>query len=417
MRRLSGPLTPRLALLLTLPPLLWAGNAVVGRLMVGQVPPLTLNLLRWALTALILLPLGWRALRQPQRIARRWRYLALVGLLGVGLFNSLQYLALVTSTPINVTLVACSMPVWMLAVGTLFFGVHPTRRQLLGAAIGLAGVLWVIGRGSLQTLLAVRLVPGDLFMLAAVIGWAFYSWLLAQPPAHMRGAERPTAEEGWDWAGFLLVQTLFGLAAAGLFSAGEQLAGAAPIRGASACWRRCCTCRWARRSLAYRCWGLGVAEGGPALAAFFNNLTPLFAGRAVGAGAGRGTAAATTPWPSCSSWPASPSRRRARRPASERARVGAAVHQHVLAGDVAGVRAAQEGAGGAELAGGAEALRRVELAARVHHLLQRLAALLRGADHGAAQAVGVEGAGQQVVDGDVARGHARLPRQRRRRSR
>jgi drug/metabolite transporter (DMT)-like permease len=28
---------------------------------------------------------------------------------------------------------------------------------------------------------------------------------------------------------------------------------------------------------AYRCWGLGVAEGGPTLAAFFNNLTPLFA--------------------------------------------------------------------------------------------------------------------------------------------
>jgi hypothetical protein len=39
-------LTPRLALLMTLPPLLWAGNAVVGRLMVGQVPPMTLNLLR-----------------------------------------------------------------------------------------------------------------------------------------------------------------------------------------------------------------------------------------------------------------------------------------------------------------------------------------------------------------------------------
>ena len=36
-------LTPRLALLMTLPPALWAGNAVVGRLMVGHVPPLTLN--------------------------------------------------------------------------------------------------------------------------------------------------------------------------------------------------------------------------------------------------------------------------------------------------------------------------------------------------------------------------------------
>ncbi len=273
----SGHLTPRLAVLLTLPPLLWAGNAVVGRLMVGQVPPLTLNLLRWALTALILLPLGWRALRQPQRVTRRWGYLALVGLLGVGLFNSLQYLALVTSTPINVTLVACSMPVWMLAVGTLFFGVHPTTRQLLGAAVGLAGVLWVIGRGSLAMLLAVRLVPGDLFMLVAVVGWAFYSWLLVQPPAHMPGSERPTAEEGWDWAGFLLVQTLFGLAAAGLFTAGEQLAGAAPIQWSLGVLGALLYVSLGASVLAYRCWGLGVAEGGPALAAFFNNLTPLFA--------------------------------------------------------------------------------------------------------------------------------------------
>jgi drug/metabolite transporter (DMT)-like permease len=29
--------------------------------------------------------------------------------------------------------------------------------------------------------------------------------------------------------------------------------------------------------LAYRCWGAGVARVGPAIAAFFSNLTPLFA--------------------------------------------------------------------------------------------------------------------------------------------
>ena len=53
---------------MTVPPLLWAGNAVVGRLLVGQVPPLTLNLLRWALAALLLLPLGWRALRNGREL-------------------------------------------------------------------------------------------------------------------------------------------------------------------------------------------------------------------------------------------------------------------------------------------------------------------------------------------------------------
>lgn len=269
--------TPRLALLMTLPPLLWAGNAVVGRLMVGQMPPLTFNFLRWLLTALILLPLAWRALTPWSRIAERWPYLLALGVLGVGAFNSLQYLALITSSPINVTLVAASMPVWMLAVGALFFGEQARRRQYAGAALGLVGVLVVIGRGSLDTLLQVRFVAGDGYILLAVIGWAFYSWLLARPPAHMQGAARPRSDEGWDWAGLLLVQTLFGLAAAGLFTAGEQALGAAPIRWSGGVIAALLYVSLGASILAYRCWGLGVAEGGPALAAFFNNLTPLFA--------------------------------------------------------------------------------------------------------------------------------------------
>ena len=266
-------LTPRLALLMTLPPLLWAGNAVVGRLMAGQVPPLTLNWMRWVLTVLILLPLAWRALLPPSRITQRWPYLLAVGVLGVGAFNSLQYLALVTSSPLNVTLVAASMPVWMLAVGALFFGERATQRQLLGAVFGLAGVCTVIGRGSLATLLQVRFVPGDLYILLAVIGWAFYSWLLARPPAHMRGDQRPD----WDWAGFLLVQAVFGLGAASLFTAGEQALGAAPVQWSWGVVAALLYVSLGASIAAYRCWGLGVAQGGPALAAFFNNLTPLFA--------------------------------------------------------------------------------------------------------------------------------------------
>lgn len=270
-------LGPRRIALLTLPPLLWAGNAVVGRLMVGQVPPLTLNFLRWVLAALILLPLGWRALREPRRLWERRGYLMLIGLLGVGLYNALQYLALVTSTPLNVTLVASSLPIWMMAVGTLFYGEHPTPRQFAGAALGLVGVLLVVGRGSWEALLAVRFVAGDLFIVAAVVGWSFYSWLLARPPAHMRGEQRPRPEDGWDWAGMLLIQALFGLLAAGSFAAGEQLVGAPPIHFGWPVIGALLYVSLGASIVAYRCWGLGVAEGGPSLAAFFSNLTPLMA--------------------------------------------------------------------------------------------------------------------------------------------
>lgn len=47
-------LTPRLALLLTLPPLRWAGNAVVGRLVRDDIPPRALNALRWLLAYVLI---------------------------------------------------------------------------------------------------------------------------------------------------------------------------------------------------------------------------------------------------------------------------------------------------------------------------------------------------------------------------
>ncbi|WP_066339872.1 DMT family transporter [Azohydromonas lata] len=267
-------LSPRTALLLTLPPLLWAGNAVVGRLVVGSVPPLTMNFLRWVLAALLLLPLGWRVLRAPGELRTRWPYLLLTGTLGVGMYNALQYLALVSSTPINVTLIASSMPVWMLAVGALFYREHPGPKQILGALLSLTGVLFVIARGDPHALLSVRFVRGDLYVIVAIIAWAFYSWLLARPPGAMRGDHKPA----WHWAEALLLQVLFGLLGAGAAAALEQAAGTYAIR-----WDRGWT--WAALAyvavgpavLAYRCWGLGVATAGPALAAFFSNLTPLFA--------------------------------------------------------------------------------------------------------------------------------------------
>ena len=266
-------LTPRMALLLTLPPLLWAGNSVVGRLLVGQVPPLTLNFLRWVLTLAVLLPLAWRALVPLSRIRERWPYLMTIGVLGVGAYNSLQYLALVTSTPLNVTLVASSMPVWTLLVGALFYGEKPTARQLAGGAMGLVGVALVVSRGSWTTLSTVRFVPGDLYILVAIFGWAVYSWLLARPPAHMQGERRPP----WDWADILLIQTLFGLVGSTLFFAGEQLVGSHPIRWSWGVAAALVYVSVGASLLAYRCYGLAVAQAGPALASFFNNLTPLMA--------------------------------------------------------------------------------------------------------------------------------------------
>ena len=135
---MTQKLSPGTALMLTVPPLLWAGNAVVGRLISDLVPPITLNFLRWSIAFLILLPMAGHLLKPQSALWPHWRRFALLSLLGVGCYNALQYLALQTSTPLNVTLVAASTPVFMLAIGALFFKTPVRRSQWLGAARRLA---------------------------------------------------------------------------------------------------------------------------------------------------------------------------------------------------------------------------------------------------------------------------------------
>jgi len=272
---MGARLAPRLALLLTLPPLLWAGNAVVGRAMVGHVPPLALNALRWLLAAAILAPLAWRVWRDVGAIRAAWVHLLVIGTLGVGAFNSLQYLALVTSTPLNVTLINASMPLWMLVVGAVGYAQRPSRHQLAGALLSFAGVATVLTRGAWARLADVQFVLGDALMLLAVIGWAVYSWLLVRPPPSMRAPRRPD----WDWAAFLFVQIGFGMITAGGAALVEGALGShPPVEWASLKVLAALAFVAIGPSLvAYRCWGLGVAEAGPTLAAFFVNLSPLFA--------------------------------------------------------------------------------------------------------------------------------------------
>ena len=270
-------LTPRLILLMSVAPALWAGNVVVSRMALDSIGPLWLNLGRWGLALLLILPLSWRAFASAQSraaFALRWRHMLLLSLLGVGAYNALQYLALSTSTPLNVTLIASSAPVWTVLIGALAYAERPRAAQMLGALLSLSGVAVVLSSGDPHALLRLRFLSGDMLMLAAIICWSAYSWMLARPPASMVGDARPA----WTWAEFLALQiapgVLWAMLAAGT---GEWLAPAPPIDWSVGL---CLTLLYVALGpslIAYRAWGLGVAQAGPAVAAFMSNLTPLFA--------------------------------------------------------------------------------------------------------------------------------------------
>jgi drug/metabolite transporter (DMT)-like permease len=252
-----------------LPPLLWAGNATLGRMSVGLISPLMLNALRWLLACAILLPLGWRVLRADGPLWGRVSYFLLLGLFGVGSYNAFQYLALQTSTPINVTLITSSLPVWTLGVGALWYGERPHAMQIVGAVVSLAGVLLVLARGDWTSLAGVRFVTGDLFVLVAIVSWSFYSWMLARP--------REPSVRSWQWAEFLMAQVMFGALWASIAAFGEWSAGRAHVEWNGWIIALLAYVAIGPSLIAYRCWGVGVERAGPAVASFFNNLTPVFA--------------------------------------------------------------------------------------------------------------------------------------------
>lgn len=262
-------LTPTAVLLLIIPPLLWAGNAVVGRMVAPLISPMALNLLRWLLAFLLLLPLAAGVLRPSSPLWAQWRRFLLLGLLSTSGYNALLYLALNTSTPINVTLVGASTPVWMLLIGRMVYRQAISGRQMLGAALSIVGVVLVMCRGEWSQLAALRPVVGDVYVLLASMGWAYYSWLLAHPSPE-------SAPIRADWAAFLLGQVVFGLVWSLAFTSvewgltGLRLHWGWPLVAALvfiAC---------GPAVIAYRSWGAGVARAGPAVAGFFINLTPLF---------------------------------------------------------------------------------------------------------------------------------------------
>ncbi|MEY3047402.1 MAG: hypothetical protein RL424_724 [Pseudomonadota bacterium] len=260
--------------LLMLPPLFWAGNAIVGRLMVGVIPPLTLNFLRWAIALLLLLPFCYRLFVETSVFMPLWRRYLVLGFFGIGCYNALQYMALVTSSPINVTLVASSIPVFMLVVGFFFYGVKVRLKAALGVGLSICGVLMVVSRGDPAALLRMNFVTGDLLMVVASFCWAFYSWLLVRP-----GAQPDYQSLKDHWIHFLFVQIAFGVACSLVFAILEWAWLPEPVLeqiqwGPSLAMAALYVAIFPG-IVAFRAWGLAVERVGPAFAGVVVNTTPL----------------------------------------------------------------------------------------------------------------------------------------------
>ncbi|QUS41164.1 DMT family transporter [Tardiphaga alba] len=171
-------------ILLCLPSLFWAGNAIVGRLVAGHFPPVTLSVLRWTGAFLIILPFAWHDLKTDwPAIRSKLGVMVVMAICGISCFNTMLYSALEHTTALNALLLQSSTPLFLAAWSLIVLRARLTLVQLAGILVSLLGVLTIIMHGDLTRLANIEFNIGDLLVLVALAIFGLYSALVQKRPA------------------------------------------------------------------------------------------------------------------------------------------------------------------------------------------------------------------------------------------
>lgn len=166
---------PIYAVLLLCTSLLWGGNFVVGKFLVGHASSMTLTDLRWIIAVVCLIPMVWFREKRIFPTKQAVLPLILMGVTGVALFNLFMFWALERTDATNVGLLSTLNPVSIAIFSFLLIKEKIRPLQILAMFISFGGVLVVLSKGDLGHLTNLHFNVGDLWMLAAVAMWGIYS--------------------------------------------------------------------------------------------------------------------------------------------------------------------------------------------------------------------------------------------------
>ena len=158
----------------------WSGNFIVGKYAyLFEVPPLTLNFLRWVSVWLILIPFTYKEIyKNLNYIKKNWIVISFMGVITISTFNSVVYLALTYTQVINAVLVLAAIPAVTIIISSLMKVDKTNIFQLVGLFLSIIGIGAIISNADLNKIFTLNFNKGDLWMLVCVLSWSLYSTLL-----------------------------------------------------------------------------------------------------------------------------------------------------------------------------------------------------------------------------------------------
>jgi drug/metabolite transporter (DMT)-like permease len=176
--RARSPLRARDIAMLTTVVLLWGSSFVFVKVGLGEVPPITLALLRFSLVLPVFVVATfagrWGSFKTLARA--NWKAFALLGLAGVTSYHAFQNIGLNFTTASNSSLIIASNPLLIVLLDRFFHKTNLSGKQKIGVIAAFVGILMVILKGgSLRLSTDPYGLVGDVLSFGAALSWAFYS--------------------------------------------------------------------------------------------------------------------------------------------------------------------------------------------------------------------------------------------------
>ncbi len=251
-----------LAILATL---IWSGNFIIARKIITEIPPISLAFYRWLTATIIISFFAWKYfIKELRFIKEHFIYLFFAAITGISIFNTFVYIAGHSTTAINMAILGtCTSPVISVILARIFLKETITGSRILGMSVSIVGILLLLSKGHLETLLSFSFTKGDWWILAAALSFAIYNTMVKKKPASIHPIN-------YLFIIFLLGTIVllpfylvelkhsggFVLNASNLFSISYLGIGASVI------------CFWI--------WNIAIANLGAGTTALFGNLIPVF---------------------------------------------------------------------------------------------------------------------------------------------
>ncbi|MGF0536711.1 DMT family transporter [Agrobacterium sp. ES01] len=163
--------------------LIWSGNTIVTKASADVIAPASIAFYRWLIAFIVLTPFVAKAVWRDRRLALgHWHRLFLLAMLGMVTYQSLAYEAAKTTTAVNMGVLVALMPLIAAFAAAAIAGERLTPARLLGAAVSLFGVAYLISHGDPAVILRDGFRIGDALMIVAVAANAFYGVFLRRWP-------------------------------------------------------------------------------------------------------------------------------------------------------------------------------------------------------------------------------------------